>query len=401
MGEAALVCSKTLYRSHFLGRPDPATHFCTEVFAVRLLQMFATFVASLGLLADASMAGTSSTTFSPLTTPNWFSTLSPEKQAALYWSADTEVGNASQWDLGLPWASGNNSWKIVTQLSPVHSGMYSISSTINTSKGESGVRWPMRGVPGLNNTLPDAYYSTWVYLPSTFNSDWFMLMQWKTGKAVGSDPVKSINLEQRNGAMYLGLYDFVGADGRYNTSGSGMKQRASIPFPTEQWVHLEAYYDWSTAKTGSVVAYQDGVEVFRQMDAITLYSGSTYDSVIGQFGYYQWAVNNYGGNLNLNPYTLYIDDAAISRLRLGAMAGGLLGDFDANDVVDAADYVVWRHGLGTTYTQTDYDVWRAHLGLSTASGASSTTNDTVPEPATLVLLSLAASLAATRIRRGQ
>ena len=37
----------------------------------------------------------------------------------------------------------------------------------------------------------------------------------------------------------------------------------------------------------------------------------------------------------------------------------LPGDYNHNGIVDAADYVVWRKGLGTTYTQADYDVWRA------------------------------------------
>jgi len=32
------------------------------------------------------------------------------------------------------------------------------------------------------------------------------------------------------------------------------------------------------------------------------------------------------------------------------------GDFNNNGVVDAADYVVWRKGLGTTYDQNDYGV---------------------------------------------
>ena len=38
------------------------------------------------------------------------------------------------------------------------------------------------------------------------------------------------------------------------------------------------------------------------------------------------------------------------------------GDYNQNGNVDAADYVVWRNGVGTTYTQGDYDVWRAHFG---------------------------------------
>ena len=34
------------------------------------------------------------------------------------------------------------------------------------------------------------------------------------------------------------------------------------------------------------------------------------------------------------------------------------GDFNFDGTVDAADYVVWRNGLGTAYTQNDYGVWR-------------------------------------------
>jgi sugar lactone lactonase YvrE len=42
-----------------------------------------------------------------------------------------------------------------------------------------------------------------------------------------------------------------------------------------------------------------------------------------------------------------------------------VGDFNADGVVNAADYVVWRKGLGTTFTQTDYDGWqrRGHSRL--------------------------------------
>ena len=40
----------------------------------------------------------------------------------------------------------------------------------------------------------------------------------------------------------------------------------------------------------------------------------------------------------------------------------LAGDYNQNGTVDAADYVVWRNGLGTTYTQDHYDIWRANFG---------------------------------------
>ena len=35
------------------------------------------------------------------------------------------------------------------------------------------------------------------------------------------------------------------------------------------------------------------------------------------------------------------------------------GDYNQNGVVDAADYVVWRNGLGTTYTPAGFDTWRS------------------------------------------
>jgi hypothetical protein len=77
---------------------------------------------------------------------------------------------------------------------------------------------------------------------------------------------------------------------------------------------------------------------------------------------------------------------------------GLPGDFNQNGVVDAPDYVTWRKGLGTTYTQSDYDIWRTHFGQTAGGGAGAIANAAVPEPATLVLLMVVA--AGWCLRRG-
>ena len=64
-----------------------------------------------------------------------------------------------------------------------------------------------------------------------------------------------------------------------------------------------------------------------------------------------------------------------------------------NGTVDAADYVVWRNGLGPIFAQYDYNAWRANfgenLGIPATGVASSQT--AVPEPTTLVLLMIAAA----------
>jgi hypothetical protein len=75
----------------------------------------------------------------------------------------------------------------------------------------------------------------------------------------------------------------------------------------------------------------------------------------------------------------------------GILSVNIAGDYNSNGIVDAADYVVWRKGLGTIYTQNDYNVWRAHFGQPAGSGAGAITDSAVPEPTTLVLLMIAAA----------
>jgi hypothetical protein len=60
------------------------------------------------------------------------------------------------------------------------------------------------------------------------------------------------------------------------------------------------------------------------------------------------------------------------------------GDFNQDGTVNAADYTVWRNGLGTTYTPGDYEVWKAHFGESAGSGSGGAA--TVPEPMSLLLV---------------
>jgi hypothetical protein len=86
----------------------------------------------------------------------------------------------------------------------------------------------------------------------------------------------------------------------------------------------------------------------------------------------------------------------------------LPGDFNRNGVADAADYVVWRKGLGSVFTQYDLNVWRANFGeeFSFGSGFSATgfasnsalQSPAVPEPATLFMaISATVAICARRL----
>jgi hypothetical protein len=72
------------------------------------------------------------------------------------------------------------------------------------------------------------------------------------------------------------------------------------------------------------------------------------------------------------------------------------GDFNGDAAVDAADYVVWRNGLGTTHVPAQYDLWRANFGTSAGSGALAAS--ATPEPSALIVL-LSGMLLALPCRR--
>ena len=121
----------------------------------------------------------------------------------------------------------------------------------------------------------------------------------------------------------------------------------------------------------------------------------------------RWPIWNNGfltasGSVLTEPLDVLTIDQTIDRIvftNLGNPAGTpaiqfasaiVPGDYNHNGVVDGPDYVVWRNGLGTTYTQNDYAVWRSRFGETSGMGSNSASmapNVTViPEPHSLLLV---------------
>jgi phospholipase/lecithinase/hemolysin len=122
---------------------------------------------------------------------------------------------------------------------------------------------------------------------------------------------------------------------------------------------------------------------------------------------------------NANEYIFWDDlhpTAAVhAHLAQRALALFVLpGDYNQDGTVDAADYVVWRDMLGQSggafpadgnsdgrVDVGDYDLWRAGFGHTATSGRTSSdiSNRQVPEPASLLLICVAAFIGGQAIGR--
>jgi hypothetical protein len=67
------------------------------------------------------------------------------------------------------------------------------------------------------------------------------------------------------------------------------------------------------------------------------------------------------------------------------------GNFNHDDIVDAADYALWRKDPASYGGPDGYTTWRSHFGQTAGSGSGSVADSAVPEPASLSTL-LAAGL---------
>ncbi len=114
--------------------------------------------------------------------------------------------------------------------------------------------------------------------------------------------------------------------------------------------------------------------------------------MLTNFGLYE-----FGGLIGPNGGLLKLE-LEYMEIRLPSM--GLVGDYNNNGTVDAADYTLWRNNLGGDGSllganrdpannglvgASDYNSWKSHFG-QTNMGSGSLTIASVPEPATLALL---------------
>jgi T5SS/PEP-CTERM-associated repeat protein len=154
-----------------------------------------------------------------------------------------------------------------------------------------------------------------------------------------------------------------------------------------------------------LIVDNDGSDAIRGTFANGTTVRASYDGII-----YQFAID-YTADTGNNDIAL-ITEAVV----------GLVGDYNGDGSVDAADYTVWRDTEGTNVTPytgadgdgngyvgwNDYWVWKDYFGATAGAGDAGVVDDparldsqsaAVPEPQSLVLVALAAAALSMRPRR--
>jgi endonuclease I len=219
--------------------------------------------------------------------------------------------------------------------------------------------------------------------------------------AVLDHPVASYsdNVEQRERVIDFGIVP----------AGSGPLSWASVI------TNLAAFGapDYAANLEFDGIAGMGGIDVFQvNLDPFTgLDQGDrvVFDSVFSPTSLGEFSANYM---LTLSGEDLPGDETQMLTLSLTGRAV-IPGDYNANGVVDAADYVLWRRGVGQNVIDyrtadgngdrlidgEDYDVWRANFGAVAAVPEGAILGSTVPEPANPCLTLVVLILCRARNRR--
>jgi hypothetical protein len=168
---------------------------------------------------------------------------------------------------------------------------------------------------------------------------------------------------------------------------------------------LLAEFTGNPAKSFEEVQVENGARVL-DGGGMPIFTGN----VLSNQSFKDFTVDLPAGNANavirFEANSTFVNEiVAIDDVRVAVAPAPIAGDYNANGVVDAADYVLWRNGgpLQNDSTpgvdQGDYTVWRTNFGRTAGTGSGLGAGG-VPEPTAVVLMLIGAlGLAIRRERR--
>jgi hypothetical protein len=239
----------------------------------------------------------------------------------ILWWTDNETPDFADWTAGGPtvgriWNTGPpNLFQQSTD--QARSGTHSLRATITTDGfGQTGGPPSIDGVLAIRASgLPaTGYYSAWYYLQQpafTEPGTYWICFKFRS-RTSPLDPTTTVELWDIGlGALSPGtLGGDLALDLFRHTIPPNVIRQQRVPnppaIPIQRWFQVEAFYVAAPDSSGELTVWQDGVKVFDFQDQPTAPSS-----------YVEWSVGSVSNGLSPQTATLYIDDAAVSRRRLG------------------------------------------------------------------------------------
>jgi hypothetical protein len=221
--------------------------------------------------------------------------------ASLLWKATFEPGDLREWIGDGEGGTFDENTTLAATATTVlaHTGLYAGSITLSPDASMMSTNYLFRNQP----SPPTAYYSAWFYVPSSITvSTWLSLTHFRgsqTGDGNNLFAIWDVNLYPAvGGGLEAQLYDYVN---QFN-----LRQPVPISFPLDSWVQLEVLLTKSTDMTGRIAVWQDGTLILDRPGISTV-----------QNDWVQWDAGGAAEAISPSPSTVYLDDAAISLIRLG------------------------------------------------------------------------------------
>ena len=241
------------------------------------------------------------------------------------------------------------------------------------------------------------------------NSKWAISVDLDMNEAGAGSLTVSNNGTVQAANVIIGAMSSVHGDG--NIIANVQNGGAVAPGTSPGALHITGNYSQSSA--GSLQIELGGTAPGTGYDQLLISGSAALNGTLAVS-----LINGYMGAAgdNFNIITFTSRTGAFSTVQLPALSAGLMwnaarlysngqlrvlvaGDYNANGIVDSADYTVWRDSLGQTgtglaadgngdnaITQADYNIWKSNFGQHAGSGAGANANAAVPEPATLWML---------------
>jgi hypothetical protein len=220
---------------------------------------------------------------------------------SVLWLAQHETGDFTEWTAESKggYAADTPDTSVVISTTQAHSGTHSVKlSNAAASVYETARLW-------REDAFPDeAYYSAWFYLPQAYRTteDW-TIMQFNVPPdpdAGSGGQVIDVDLRSLpSGDMILDILDHRPAYLRSPTA------EPALPVPIARWFQIEVFYRNIGDDTGRFKLWLDG-QVNYDLSRPFGSNSTTY-----------WSLCNSVEGLSPTPSDLYVDDAAVSLVRVG------------------------------------------------------------------------------------